>query len=364
MRNALRICAGLVLLSLTAGSIKADTSTNPAAGLWVGEVTLQRVNETVSGVNAANQVVSPDPTVTTPVNSPAHLRIILHVDSTGNVRLLKGVAMVAASPTNIVLLSDPNLYAQYGNLPGQRLTAVGFDFGDGPAPQNALTIIATAAATAAANNFGSYSTMQTAAQTAAQAALLSIQTNIPAGSTTGYSNFVQSATFASSVSIAANNAANSLKGVDASVANSRKIEIASLAAIQGLTTANVFLAADSLSLNELPLSGPSVASQTGLTGVTLTGTIYLGADHPTNPFRHKWNPIESHGYAITRKLTINFDSTNSASMLGFGVDHISGTYHESIFGLHKPLGPNQDVGLLTDGIIKLDRVSPIAVLNQ
>ena len=58
------------------------------------EVILQNVNETVTGVNAANQVVSPDPSVTTPVTAPAHMRIIFHVDTNGAVRLLKGVAMV------------------------------------------------------------------------------------------------------------------------------------------------------------------------------------------------------------------------------------------------------------------------------
>src|SRR6185312_2366067 len=95
MSKALRRYSGLVLLSLTTGLVQA--ATNSASGLWVGEVVLQRVNETVSGVNAANQVVSPDPSVTTPVNAPAHIRIIFHVDSTGKVRLLKGVAMVDKS---------------------------------------------------------------------------------------------------------------------------------------------------------------------------------------------------------------------------------------------------------------------------
>jgi hypothetical protein len=51
-------------------------------------------------------------------------------------------------------------------------------------------------------------------------------------------------------------------------------------------------------------------------------------------------------------------------MLGFGVDNISGTYQESIMGLHKPLGPSQNIGLLTDGTITLSHVSPVATLNQ
>src|SRR5882724_422257 len=74
--------AFLLLLLLWSGDVQAANS----SGLWVGEVTLNKVNETVVGFNAANQVVAPDPAVTTPVASPAHLRIILHVDSANNVR--------------------------------------------------------------------------------------------------------------------------------------------------------------------------------------------------------------------------------------------------------------------------------------
>ncbi len=377
MRNALVYAASLAILSLTATVAVADLVNNPAAGLWVGEVVLQNVNETVSGVNAANQVVSPDPSVTTAVYTPARLRIILHVDAAGKVRLLKGVALVAtnlsavtSAPTNFVsasglrLLSNPNLYAQYGNLPGQRLTAVGYDFGDGPAAQNALQAVATAAATAAANNFGALPAMKTAALAAAQTAVLGFQSGIPGGSTAGYTNYVNSTDFSGIVTNVAYSAAKSLDGVAASVPTSRKIEIATLAALQNLTASGAYLAADSLSLNELPLTSSGGSPVTDFTGVQLTGTIYLGADHPTNPFRHRRNPIEQHGYAITRNVTMTFAATNSAGILGFGVDHITGIYRENIFGLHKPLGPNQDVGLKTDGTIKLDRISPIAVLNQ
>jgi len=356
MYNVFRPYAGLVILLLTTGIIQADTNSNDPTGLWVGEVTLRGVNETVNGVNAANQVVSPDPAVTTPVTAPAHLRIIMHVDASNQVRLLKGVAMVNRSTNStpdIVLLSNPNLYSQYGNLPGQRLTAVAFDFGDGPAAQNALDAIATAAATAAVNG--------TDATAAANASINFYRTNIPAGASAAYSGFIQSSTFGGTASQVATSAALSLAGVSSSVSTSRKIEIATLAAVNTLKDANVYGAADALTLNEVPLSGQITV------GGTLTGTIYLGADHPTNPFRHKWNPIERHGYAVTRALTITFDTapgTNAPSVPGFGVDHITGTYHESISGLHKPLGPNQDIGLLTDGTITLEHISPVAVLNQ
>ncbi|HEV2692193.1 MAG TPA: hypothetical protein VG347_04795, partial [Verrucomicrobiae bacterium] len=332
------------------------TNITSAAGLWVGEVTLQRVNETVTGVDANNQVVSPDPSVTTPVTAPAHMRVIFHVDTNNQVRLLKGVAMVNRSTNStpdIVLLSDPTLYSQYGNLPGQRLTSVAFDFGDGPAAQNALDAIATAAATAVVNG--------TDPTAAANTAIHYYQTNIPAGSSAAYTSFIQSSTFTGTANQVATSATLSLVGVDSSVASSRKIQIAELAAVNTLKDANVYGAADALTLNEVKMTGQITP------GGSLSGTIYIGADHPTNPFRHKYNPIELHGYAITRALTVTFDATagtNAPAMPGFGVDSITGTYHENISGLHKPLGPNQDIGLLTDGTLTLQHISPVAVLNQ
>lgn len=352
MRNAIRLYSGLAVILLTAGLVKADT--NPANGLWVGEVILNGVNETVSGVNAANQVVSPDPSATTPVNSAAHLRIIILV-SNDVVSLLKSVALVNTTPpstnsantnsSTILLLTDPNSYAQYGSLPGQRLTAVAYDFGDGPAAQNALDALAAAVGTAAVNGGN--------ATNAAKAAVNFYRTNNSAGATAGYSSFIQSTNFGGFITNTAIAAVRGLVGVNASVPASRKIEIATLAAVGNLKDAGAYSAADALSLNQLPLTGQLAP------GATNTGTIYLGADHPTNPFRHKWNPIERHGYAITRNLTIVFDTapdTNATAMPGFGVNYLTGRYRESIFGLHKPLGPNQDIGLITDGSIRLEHV--------
>src|SRR6266550_2899657 len=85
---------GLILsLMLGAWCFSSAAATN--SGLWVGEVSLGKVNETVGGINAANQLVFNDPAVPTPVASAAHLRVIFHVDSQGQVRLLKNVAILA-----------------------------------------------------------------------------------------------------------------------------------------------------------------------------------------------------------------------------------------------------------------------------
>ena len=131
MQKNLLPVLSLSALLLTGG---AQAVTNfPARGLWVGEVTLQKVNETVDGINSANQRVSPDPAVTTPVASPAHMRVIFHVDNGGQVRLLKGVAILNKSTNdtpNIAIISDPSLYQNFGDNLGQRITAVAYDFGD------------------------------------------------------------------------------------------------------------------------------------------------------------------------------------------------------------------------------------------
>src|SRR5437016_1720000 len=61
------------------------TGAATSAGLWVGEISLVKVNESVGGINAANQLVFQDPAIPTPVASAAHLRIIFHVDRQGQV---------------------------------------------------------------------------------------------------------------------------------------------------------------------------------------------------------------------------------------------------------------------------------------
>ncbi len=362
MRKISHLLPGLVIVLLFISHLpRALAQTNdPTGGLWVGQVVLKNVNETVSGFNASNQVV-PGSLTPTPVKAPAHMRIIFHVDTTGQVRLLKAVALVNtntapdASDTNhLMLISDPTLYQNYGNNTGYRLTAVAFDFGD-PSGEQALNLICSNAATAAVN--GQDTTM------AATSAQQSILTNIPPNSTAAYSNFLQSAYFGNSVTLAATATTNALAG-SGSLTATTQFQIAYAAAVSALMNADVFTAADALTLNEVPMTGTTP----GITpGNTLTGTIYLGADHPTNPFRHKFHHDHQHGYAITRQLTVTFDtatSSNAVSPSGFGVNMITGTYQEQIFGLHKPLGPHQDIGLITTGPITLNRVSLQASLNQ
>lgn len=445
------------------------------AGLWVGEVVLNRVNETVVGTDAQNNIVAPDPNVTTPVKSPAHLRIILHVDKQGQVRLLKNVAILDKSTNstpNLALITDPTLYPNFSST-GRRIATAAYDFGDdravqilndiasaaataastGANPTNAanavaqsadpdarylayvggaafnnaamnaalvakigalqakgtngnpdqvlsaatqaatqnfyivtnlayaqtlstngaftdsryvaaVNAIALGAATGAASAASSNLTAAAVGASATNGALVAVTNSInaPAVESPNYKNFIGTSAFATAVNTAAAAASATARASlqAGSSANTAQIQ-ANGAAIQAMTVANIYSTADTVVMNEALMNGTISPSQ------SLTGTIYLGASHPTNPFKHRRHPDHTIGFAITRALNIQFDSstsTNAQQISGFGVDQITGTYHEEISGLHKPLGPNQNIGLITEGTVTLNRVSLVDTLNQ
>jgi len=447
---------------------------HPSRGLWVGEVTLNKVNETVVGINAANQVAAPDPAVPTPVASPAHLRIIFHVDGDGKVRLLKSVAVLANGtnqPPDLALVTDESLYPNFIS-PGNKIATASYDFGDGNASEvlnriaasaasaasvggnatnaasqtvqsadldarynpfargaglrsaalnsagaaaagaiarknaggtpeqvvgdalsaatnhfivvtnrayaqslqssslfldsryvAAVDSISSAAAGAAASSANSNLTALVIGSSATNAALAALTNaiNAPSAVSISYQTFIASSVFLSSANVAAAAAHGSLTGPAASLTQTQKQNVAEAAALKALTLVGAFRTADAAVINEVPMNG-SVAA-----GTALTGTVFLGANHPTNPFRHRMHPDHGVGYPITRALKIQFDSasgTNAFQTAGFGVDRLSGTYREEISGLHKPLGPNQDIGLITQGFIKIDRISLVDTLNR
>lgn len=463
----------LCVFIFISGTVFAQSS----AGLWVGEVTLTRVNETVVGTDAQNNIVAPDPNVTTPVQSPAHLRIILHVDSQGQVRLLKNVAILDKSTNgtpNLALVTDPTLYPNFSaNGTGRRIATAAYDFGDdraveilndiaaaaasaastGGNPTNAANAVAqtadpdsrylafvngagfnnaalnaalvakigalqeqtitndpalilSAATTAAMQNVyivtnlayaqmlatnGAFSdpryvaAVNAIALGAANGAASAASSNLTAAAvgasaTNGalvavtnainalplespnYKTFLGSGVFASAVNTAAAAAsATAQASLQAgSSANTANIQ-ANGAAIAAMTVANIYSTADTVVMNEALMSG-SISP-----GQPLSGTIYLGASHPTNPFKHRRHPDHTIGFPISRAISVQFDSassTNAQQISSFGVDQITGSYREEISGLHKPLGPNQDIGLITEGTVKLSRVSTVDTLNQ
>jgi len=100
-------------------------------------------------------------------------------------------------------------------------------------------------------------------------------------------------------------------------------------------------------------------------GSFVEGRLYLPALAPTNPFMHRLHPDHPEGFPIIREIQFEVDSSvgGEFGLNGSGVSRISGIYREEITGLHKPLGPNQDIGLKTEGIFTLNRLSLVDALN-
>lgn len=174
---------------------------------------------------------------------------------------------------------------------------------------------------------------------------------------TDYTDFVRSDAYAASVATAAQAAATAVYAAksDLLATPASLADKARAAAIQALSP--VYSAASRSLLTELPM--------TGNFGSSLATEILLPANHPTNPFRHRRHPDHTTGFDIRRLVNLTFSATDGQllSRAGYGVDRISGTYAEEIFGLHKPLGPSKNIGLKVGGTFQLHRISLIDTLN-
>lgn len=118
--------------------------------------------------------------------------------------------------------------------------------------------------------------------------------------------------------------------------------------------------AASLPLNSVPLEGELVG------GGEISGSFQLPALAPTNPFLHRLHPDHSIGIDITRQVALSVATPTGDSGFepaGYGVSVLTGTYREEIFGLHKPLGADQDIGLKTQGSFTLNRLTLADSLN-
>ena len=122
------------------GAGVAAAAADSPAGLWFG----------AASINAVNEVNSADSSTPRRAASEFHLRLLLHVDAQGVVRLLKEVTQlwkegtttndasgrpVQAMPGRYVLVTDESLFARLtgvtlrdGTPAGRRLSAIGFDF--------------------------------------------------------------------------------------------------------------------------------------------------------------------------------------------------------------------------------------------
>ncbi len=199
--------------------------------------------------------------------------------------------------------------------------------------------------------------------------------------TIDYNAFVTSAVFAASVQKTADAAATAAvneRGTNPLYSELSVESAARIAAINALR--NEYALAARAQRTELPLAGAfgpgsgdpalvdSLAQPSDLGAPGLTGRIYLPASHPTNPFRHRRHPDHTLGFNIERVVRFDFDGDEGDALTpaGYGVDRVSGTYREEIFGLHKPLGPEPEanpIGLKTEGRFQLNRISFIDTLN-
>jgi len=102
-------------------------------------------------------------------------------------------------------------------------------------------------------------------------------------------------------------------------------------------------------------------SMTG--GISLGGsiatTLSYSGDHPTNPYRHHYHPDADEGFEITRYITLTFDEISEADQVDdpeLGVSRLTGTYAESVSGLHKAT-------IYSEGTFSLNWINDISNLN-
>ncbi len=175
-----------------------------------------------------------------------------------------------------------------------------------------------------------------------------------------YSDFVTGSDYAAASNTAAETAASEVFfQYEAGVSNPDDLTVLTGRAVSKALIGTRNQAA-ALPKNSIALDGSLSA------GEALDGEIYLPALAPTNPFLHRLHPDHPEGFPITRRIALIVDSLPDGTdfaRAGYGVSRLSGTYSEEIFGLHKPLGNNRDIGLKTEGTFTLNRLTLVDTLN-
>ena len=374
---------GVLLLCCWASSVEA--APHASAGLWVGEVAVNKVNEAASTVYELNKAPAPQPDQATPTADTAHLRLLLHVDSAGQVNLLKHVTVINKAPpglvTDLVLITEDTLLSSFTG-PGRRLSTSAFDFGDKNAHDYVETVSSLVAVkirddalaesmtpnmTGAQFNTAVANVKAKVAQRVAQAlsdaqataflppeplpeAFQNLKNSLEAALLLAGSRAVEDALGARRAALDAGNALTS----DELLRVTRNSILNFTAVLASFDQADAFV------LNRVLLSGQLTA------GGALTGTVFLGAGHPTNPFRHRRHPDHTRGYPIVRSLSLQITPPSEGAPFEegtYGVDRFSGTFKEEIHGLYKPLGVSRNIGLIAEGTFTLNRVSVVGQLN-
>lgn len=268
-----------------------------SAGLWVGEVS----------VNAATSIVGVAPEVK-PTAGTAPLRVLVHSDAGGNLRLLSQVTIMRTKtadpevPPAQVLVVDPakipffeGVQERSGKLTGIRIATVGYDM-----PRDT----------------------DVAAQSAGAGDLIDM---IVAESTSPTTKWLAGATLYA----------------DRAAVTAAAIE--SYLLFRGVRPPGL----QENYLLSLPIDG---ALGAGKTLRTAAGSLVLDPFHRSNPFRHAFHQSQNRGPQITREFEIVFDADQPVS------DRLRGSWSETISGLIKN-------DLTTTGSVVLRRVSAVAELD-
>ncbi|MCC6233641.1 MAG: hypothetical protein IT580_13410 [Verrucomicrobiales bacterium] len=157
------------LVPVRADRVPAAGTAAGHVGLWVGVASVDRVSEAHSGTLTPNRLASDGTplevvrtggsSVPTPTRSSFNLRLLIHVDASGNARLLREVTQMWRDgtyrpgaggrlqvdvPGRYVLVTDPARLREFsgvslrdGSLAGRRYSSIGFDFpSSGPGGTN------------------------------------------------------------------------------------------------------------------------------------------------------------------------------------------------------------------------------------
>jgi len=92
-------------------------------------------------------------------------------------------------------------------------------------------------------------------------------------------------------------------------------------------------------------------------GQSLEGNMNLSDNHPVNPFKHKFHPDHKKGLTIDRHIKITIDENQNLNNPEKSKFTLTGTYQETITGLHK-------IPLTVQGTLSIQRISEIDKLND
>ncbi len=174
-----QVVLALLLLAGLSAAPRVTGQASPYRGLWVGTATLDAVSEVSIPLDADNVPRASDPRIPTATFDAAQLRILIHVNGAGQASLLKDVAILnrvdsstaqsvaeagQAREADLVLVTDPRLYAEFPPQPAMRTASAAFDFGDAKATEVLDVMVEEAAQIATAFAMAPALTLATQAQ--------------------------------------------------------------------------------------------------------------------------------------------------------------------------------------------------------